>query len=121
MLGYFDHNQIFVDLEISGSFPESKKVVKAQIDTGYDGELTLPFSLAFPLGLILTGANTYTIADGSSMTNFSCIGKIKIAGKQESVFVDIIPNGSVLIGLPLLEKLGNNFQVNFSKREIKFT
>ncbi len=121
MLGYFDHNQLFVDLEISGSFPEKKTIIKAHIDTGYDGELTLPFSLAFPLGLILTGANTYTIADGSSMTNFSCLGQTKIAGKLKPIFIDIIPNGDVLLGLPLLEKLGNEIQINFPKKQIKFT
>lgn len=120
MDGYFDQKRLYLDLEISGNFPQGKKVIKAQIDTGYDGELTLPFSQAFPLGLTLAGIKKYTIADGSTMTNIYCFGQIAIGKKKETIIVDIIPNGGILLGLPLLEKLGNNFQIDFAKKQIKF-
>lgn len=120
MHGYFDQKRLFLDLEISGHFPQGKKAIKAQIDTGYDGELTLPFSQAFPLGLILAGTKKYTIADGSIMTNIYCYGQVAIGNKKETIIVDIIPNGGILIGLPLLEKLGNVCQIDFVKKQIKF-
>lgn len=121
MTGYFDQNRLYVEIAVAGTIPGAKKVVKAHIDTGYDGYLTLPFTSAFPLDLALVETKTYIIADGSSTKNFVCRGTITINKQEESIPIDVFPNSEILLGLPLIEKLGNNFQIDFTKKQIKFT
>ena len=119
-VGYFENGRLYLNLEVSGNLPQGKKIIKAQIDTGYDGHLSLPFSEAFPLGLTLIGTRAYIIADGSTITNFSCVGNITVNGKTETMDIDIIPNGGILMGMSLLQKFGNNCHIDFKKKIIEF-
>ena len=121
MVGSFENQRIYLNLEISGVFTKNKKAIKAHIDTGFDGDLTLPFTEAFPLGLVLIGTTAYTIADGSTMHNFVCLGQVTIDGKLISVAIDIQPKGIILVGMKLLAKIGKTMQVNFAKQSIAFS
>lgn len=113
MHGYFENNRLYLEITVSGTLKQSKKTIKTHVDTGYDGDLSLPFSEAFPFGFALVGTKTYVIADGSTLTNFSCLGQIDIDGKKIDITVDVIPNGSILLGMALLPKLCKEIKINF--------
>lgn len=121
MTGSFENQRIYLNLEISGVFAKSKRAFRALVDTGFDGYLTLPFAEAFPLGLVLTGVTSYTIADGSTMHNFVCLGQIAIDKKNISVAIDIQPKGKILAGMKLLAKIGKIMKVDFPKQTIVFS
>ena len=118
MAGYFDGIHPYIDIEVSGIF-ESKKTIKAQIDTGYSGYLTLSYAEAFPLGLVLSGTKAYTIADGSTMYNLVALGTVVCERKRMVVSIDISPKSSILIGMQLLIKLGGKMKIDFEKKKLE--
>src|ERR1035438_4514014 len=70
-IGYLDDNgHPRITIRVSGTHPTASAVVEAMIDTGFTGFLMLPIAQALPLGLALYGTGNYTLADGSSVTNF---------------------------------------------------
>jgi len=48
------------------------------IDTGFNNFLMLPIAEALPLGLALHGTGNYTLADGSSVSNFLAQGTFTV-------------------------------------------
>lgn len=120
MVGYFESGHLYIEFEVAGVFAQSKKKIKAQIDTGYSGYLTLQYPDAFPLGLVLIGTKAYTIADDSTMYNFVALGTINIDGKQITIPIDIQPKGSILVGMQLLKKIGKDLLIDFSNELIEF-
>lgn len=120
MVGYFEAGHLYVEFEVYGVFTQSKRQIKAQIDTGYSGYLTLQYPDAFPLGLVLTGTKAYTIADGSTMYSFIALGTISVDGKEIIIPIDIQPKGSILIGMQLLRKLNKDLFIDFTEEIIKF-
>ena len=119
MRGHFENDQLYLNLDIAGTFPSTRKIIKAQIDTGYSGYLTLSYADAFPLGLVLIGTTAYTIADGSVMHTFVCIGTVTVDKKKITAPIDINPKGSILIGMKLLKKIGYKLLVDFKKEHIE--
>lgn len=113
MLGYFENKGPHIDIEIYGVLKESKKKIKALVDTGFNGFLTLPYVEAFPLALVLTGVQSSTLADGSTSHNFVCLGTVLIGDVEIFVPIEIQPNCPVLIGTQLLEKVGKDLFVDF--------
>ncbi len=109
MVGYFERGHLYTEFEVYGVFTQSKKQVKAQIDTGYSGYLTLQYPDAFPLGLVLIGTKAYTIADDSTMYSFVALGTVIIDSKKIVIPIDIQPKGSILVGMQLLKKVGRDF------------
>lgn len=121
MNGYFENDSLYLNLEIEGVFPQAKKIIKAQIDTGYSGHLTLPFSDAFPLGLVMVGTTAYTIADGSTKNNLVCLGSVTLEGKTITIPVDVQGAGGILLGTKLLEKLGCSLRVDFVQKNVELS
>lgn len=113
MACYFNNGHVFLDIEVYGVFTQSKKQFSAQIDTGYSGCLTLQYTDAFPLGLVLIGTKAYTIADGSTMYSFLGLGTVIIDGKAEIIPIDIQPKGSILLGVDLLKKFNSELKIDF--------
>lgn len=120
MDGYFDDGNLYLDLEVSGTFSQSRKKFKAQVDTGYSGYLTLQYTDAFPLGLVLAGTKAYTIADGSTMYGLVALGKAFVDGKEIIIPIDIQPKGAILLGMQLLKSIGQEMVVNFKEEKISF-
>ena len=120
MVGYFEAGHLYIEFEVYGVFIQSKRQIKAQIDTGYSGYLTLQYPDALPLGLVLTGTKAYTIADGSTMYSFVALGTISVDGKEIIIPIDIQPKGAVLIGMQLLRKLNKDLFIDFTEEIIKF-
>ena len=55
-----------IKLHIGGVLPDSSQEFDGIVDTGFTGFLAMPMVKAFPLGLMLTGTTTVTLADGKS-------------------------------------------------------
>lgn len=120
MNGYFENGRIYLNIEVHGVFKKNKKLLKAQIDTGYDGHLTLPYFEAFPLGLVLVGTQSYTLADGSTRHNFVCLGNVIFEKKAVAIPIDIHPSGMILIGTQLLKKIEKKLTIDFLREQILF-
>lgn len=108
MLGTFDNDQPKIEIEVKGVNGSPKKLI-ALVDSGFNGYLTLPYVEAFPLGLVLTGIQSNTLADGSSASHFVCIGQICVGGKCVTTTIDIQPANIILLGTKLLKELGKTF------------
>ena len=98
---------------------EGGRKIKALVDTGYNGYLTLPYSEAFPLGLVLMGIESSKIADGSTTHHFVCFGRAKIK-KEVPIIIDIQPECNILIGTKLLKRLNKKAIIDFAKETINF-
>jgi len=108
MLGTFDNDQPKIEIEVKGINGNPKKVV-ALIDSGFNGYLTLPYIEAFPLGLVLNGIQSNTLADGSASSHLVCIGQVCVDGKCVATTIDIQPANIILLGTKLLKELGKTF------------
>ncbi len=121
MVGRFEGNTIIVDLEIiSPIASDVKKVLSVTLDTGASNDLCLTYKEAFPLALTLVGVEDYTIADGSHVSFFECIGKVKFGDKTVGSTISIRPSGSLLMGIGLLEKLGYKLHIDFVNKMVVF-
>lgn len=108
MLGTFDNDQPKIEIEVKGINGNPKKVV-ALIDSGFNGYLTLPYIEAFPLGLVLNGIQSNTLADGSASSHLVCIGQVCLDGKCIATTIDIQPANIILLGTKLLKEIGKTF------------
>ncbi len=121
MVGRFDGNSIVVDIEvISPIAPAVKNMLTVKLDTGASNDLCLTYKEAFPLALTLVGVEDYTIADGSTVSFFECIGLIKFGDKTVVSTISIRPSGSLLMGVGLLNKLGYKLVVDFVNKTVNF-
>lgn len=120
MDGRFNANSVLIDLEISSPLiPAAKKILPVIIDTGCTSDLILTYTEAFPLALTLVGLQEYTIADGSKVTFFECLGKVKLGNKIVLCTISIRPQGSFLMGISLMEKLKCELTIDFVNRKAK--
>ena len=113
MLGTFHNDQPKIEIVVKGMSDNTKKVT-ALVDSGFNGYLTLPYVEAFPLGLILKGIQSNTLADGSSASHFVCIGQVCVDGKCINTTIDIQPANIILLGTKLLKELGKTFILDCS-------
>jgi len=123
MDGRFEGNKIYVDLEVRSPNPllnESSRKISVILDTGCTGDLILTYADAFPLALTLVGLEEYTIADGSRVKFFECIGIVRFGDKSIFCTVSIRPSGSPLMGISLLKKIGYVIEIDFIKNTVIF-
>jgi len=120
MLGSFENGNPYIEIEVSGASEEKKKI-KALIDTGFNGYLSLPYATAFPLGLVLRGVESSALADNSTSHHFVCVGKIKIGEKEVLSPIDIQPSCHVLIGTQLLKTLGKSMNIDFVNEKVELS
>ncbi len=118
MLGTFNNDQPKIEIEITGAVGYSKKV-EALIDSGFNGYLTIPYTIAFPLGLILTGIQSSTLANGESSSHFVCVGSIRVDGKRVNTTIDIQPEGTILLGTKLLKELKKTFVLDCANGKVE--
>src|SRR5690348_7703158 len=70
-IGYIDSDgHPRLSIRIFGPDPNNFSDEDALIDTGFTGFLMLSQAKAFALGIVPSGTGDYTIADGSTVTNF---------------------------------------------------
>lgn len=119
MLGTFNNDQPKINIGVKGAV--GPKNIEALVDSGFNGYLTLPYTIAFPLGLILIGIQSSTLADGTTTSHFVCIGEICVDNKCVSTTIDIQPSGMVLMGTKLLKELGKTFTLDCVNGKVEIT
>lgn len=120
MNGYFENGRAFIDIDVYGFSKKYKQQLKATIDTGFDGYLSLTFKEAFPLGLILIGTKSYILADGSTSHNLICLGTVVFGNKSFSIPIDIQTRGSILVGASFFRKLENEITIDYANERVEF-
>lgn len=118
MLGSFENDNPYIEIDIVGASMQPKKI-KALVDSGYNGYLMLPYVEAFPLGLILTGIQSSKLADGSLSHHFVCIGTVIYDKKSVATTIDIQPNCNILLGTKLLRLLGKTLIMDVVKNKVE--
>lgn len=119
MRGTFNNEQPKITIEVQGS--TGPIAIEGIVDSGFNGYLTLPYTVAFPLGLVLIGIESNLIADGSSTSHLVCIGNVCVDGKCITTTIDIQPADIVLIGTKLLKELGKTFALDAMNGIVEIT
>jgi len=120
MLGQFQDSNIAIDLQLYGVSEDLRKPLRAIVDTGFSGYLTLPFVVAFPLGLVLKGEQSTTLANGQVSSHFVCLGTVEFLGKSLIVPIDVQPSGPILAGMQLLKKFEHDLIIDFVAETFEF-
>ncbi len=94
-------------IKIGGPLPGSEQEFEAIIDTGFTGFVSMPIVQAFPLGLLLTGTTSVTLADGKSAYNLTAAGIVTVAGESQTGIVLLQSSAcDILLGMDFLRKFG---------------
>ncbi len=113
--GFFDeYGQPKVSILIKGHKGEHS--VDAVIDTGFDGFICLPTSLAIQLGLELCGAQGVELADGSQHEELVFTGTTTFDGETCTVEIALTESDDALIGTELLR--AHKLEIGFLTRTI---
>ena len=88
------------ELEIMGS--RGSMPITAIIDTGFDGYVCLPISIAVHLGLELVSQGSVELADGTVKTELLFSGAVQFLGERRTVQIYLTDSEDALIGTSLL-------------------
>ena len=77
------------------------ELVKAIIDTGFDGYVCLPVDIAENLGIQLTGRTVAVLADGSEKADLLFSGWVEFLGRRRNVEI-CLTTDEALVGTGLL-------------------
>jgi clan AA aspartic protease len=98
---YFDASgQPRVELEVRGSRAAVR--VAAVLDTGFDGELSLPVAIAVQLGLELRDVITVELAGGTLSDELVFAGYLIDEGQETIVSILLAQSRDALLGTGLL-------------------
>lgn len=90
----------YVELDVIGQ--GRSELVRAMVDTGFDGAICLPVSVAVTLGLELSGRDFVEYADGRIVRELFFRGKVRFLGKVKEVRIYLTDVEEGLIGLEML-------------------
>lgn len=108
-----------VKINIYGIFQGLQQEFDARIDTGFTGFLSMPLTLAFPLGLTLSGTTTLVFADGSCQATFTAWGHVSRDNEDHTGVIVLQDSaGEVLIGMEFLRRFGKALHVSQKKRSV---
>lgn len=111
--GFIDErNQLWVRVTVAGQ--TGQKEILALVDTGFTGELQLPLTIAVPLGLRLSGAGTFELADGSRSQEMLFAASIQWGTTLRTATVIVSNTDIALMGGGLLH--GYVLIVDFEKK-----
>ena len=99
--GHFDasgHPKITIT--VSGGREQIK--IEALIDTGFDGEVTIPSVIGVGLGLELIGLEELELADGSVIQSFVFSGQANLGGQNREVRIMLADIDEAIVGTGLL-------------------
>lgn len=96
-----------IKFKLGGPLANSEQEFEGIIDTGFTGFVSMPIVKAFPLGLLLAGTTTVTLADGKSAPQLTATGQSHIEGMSE-IGVVILQGSTadILLGMDFLGKFG---------------
>lgn len=99
--GIIDENdKLWVRIKVSGY--HGSKYIFFRIDTGFDGELSIPIPLAVPLGLALVGESEYGVAGGGTSNPLKFVASIDWGSQTKLVSADVDKTPIPLLGMKLL-------------------
>ncbi len=102
MSGYVnDSREAILQIALVGDSKRLKSV-RAIIDTGFTGDLTVPKSVIDELGFTIRGFQEVILADGSRQYFEMCVGSIIWNGQMRQVEINAAETDS-LVGMGLLE------------------
>lgn len=114
--GYFDDvGQPRIAVSIFGN--RGELTIDAVIDTGFDGSLCLPLSLAIPLGLELHGRINYELADGTIKRELTFEATIRLGEAMNQVEISLTESEDALLGSELLD--GYVLEIDYSNRTVE--
>jgi len=108
------HNRLWVRVRVAGY--HASKEIWFRIDTAFDGELSIPVSLAVPLGLALVGESEYGISGGGVNRPLKFTASIQWGTKNRLSTVDVDQTAQPLLGLGLLN--GYILLADFDKKTL---
>ena len=92
--------------------------LEAVIDTGFDGQLCLPVSLAVEIGLELYGAQQTQLADGSIRSDLVFLGQAGFVGQRtQEVEILLTESDDALLGVGFL--MDWRLEIDFSQRLVQ--
>ena len=114
LIGSFDKiGNPIVTISVRGVFTGGKKEFEAVIDTGFTGFLQMPLIEAFPLGLVLAGTTSVTLADGSASPRLMALGIVAMGTVEESVLILLdVGSDAILVGMSLLRRFKKKLVVS---------
>lgn len=113
---FFDaKNHPKIRLAVGGA--KQSNLLEAILDTGFDGYLSLPISLAVTLGIELTAIISVEYADGRRSQELVFSVEVDLDGKREIVPATLTAGAEALIGTALLAKY--ELRINFPLQRIK--
>ncbi|MGB2762434.1 MAG: hypothetical protein WBC21_02735 [Minisyncoccales bacterium] len=95
-----EQNRLWVKIRVAGY--HGGRDIFFRVDTAFDGELSVPVSLAVPLGLALVGESEYSIGGGGTSRPFKFIASIQWGSQSRLATVDVDQTKSSLLGMGLL-------------------
>ena len=114
--GYFDDvGQPRIAVSIFGN--RGELTIDAVIDTGFDGSLCLPLSLAIPLGLELHGRINYELADGTIKRELTFEATIRLGEAMNQVEISLTESEDALLGSELLD--GYVLEIDYGNRTVE--
>jgi predicted aspartyl protease len=110
-----------VRIGLNGVSPHASREFDAIVDTGFTGFISMPMKDAIPLGLVLSGTTSATLADGSSSHKLTALGTA-IVGEESNLGVVLLSLGSgpsdVLVGMEFLRAFNKTLFVRGQQVEL---
>ena len=109
----------YAEVEVIGARRSER--IWAVVDTGFDGAVCLPVSIAVTLGLELVGWELVQYADGRFARELLFRGKVQFQDSTREVNISLTDGDEALLGLELLQGYrlilnGDTHQVRFKRK-----
>lgn len=112
---FFDaKNHPKIRLAVGGA--KQSNLLEAILDTGFDGYLSLPISIAVTLGIELTAVVTVEYADGRRSQELVFSVRVDFDGKEKIIPATLTAGAEALAGTALLTDY--ELKLNFPKQKI---
>ena len=116
MKGYVnEYGQPLVEITVMGTRKES--TCPAVVDSGFNGDVCVPTSIAIQLGLELVATYTIELADGTVRNELIFAGEVVFNGRKESAEILLTEAQDTLLGTGLL--MGRVLEIDFLKRAVE--
>ena len=113
--GYVDRlRQPRTKLTVKGNRKSAR--LEPVIDTGFDGELSLPLAVAIPLGLELCGRVPVELADGSWKNELVFLGSVIWRERERPIKIFLTDSKDALLGSGLMQ--GQELTISYGKRSV---
>lgn len=114
-----ESGQIWLSITVRGLRGEA--TIEAMVDTGFTWALSLPVSVAVPMGLELVDFRPLELADGTIKHFFAFAVTVIIGEKELPVVCLVTEAGTPLIGTLLLQSLVATLTARFADGSVTLT